>query len=224
MGTLEFFTPDPMIFGVKSLRMQALEQGNDRAVYSDFVRFVDLTAGRLLELFHGSIVNRYESTKHMTTLTSAQLEKFVKVRNKSGFTSNLQFQIDAEECGFKIADLPTVEKTEEGNYKWTHAEWTLYEENTPEGRKMRYEQNLVFLCMTQYAWGWGNTLPQAVGNCRSNCSQSTWTKVGYVVYLVHHEFSVSQIDGTVYVPQGAPPTVKVLDKIKPKAKLKGKTA
>lgn len=158
----------------------------------------------------------------MTTPTTAQLEKFVKVRNKSGFASNLQFQIDAVACGFKISDLPTVEKTAEGNYKWTHADWTLYEENTPEGRKMRYEQNMVFLCMTQYAWGWGNMQQDAIANCKANAGHSTMTRVGYVVYLVHKDFTVSQIDGTVYVPQGAPPTVKVLDKVKPKAKLKGK--
>lgn len=56
-------------------------------------------------------------------MTRKQLERFVKVRNKSGFASNLQFQIDANECGFKVLDLGDVLKVADG-YIW----------HTPHGR------------------------------------------------------------------------------------------
>lgn len=43
-------------------------------------------------------------------LTKAQLRRFVQRRNQSGFNTNLQFQIDANECGFKVSDLGDVTK------------------------------------------------------------------------------------------------------------------
>lgn len=43
------------------------------------------------------------------TLTEAKLKRFVKTRNKSGYSSNLQFQIDANTCGFNVSDLGEVE-------------------------------------------------------------------------------------------------------------------
>lgn len=52
------------------------------------------------------------------TLTVAKLEKFVNRRNKSEFSSNLQFQIDIEACGFRIKDLGDVKKTDDGIYYW----------------------------------------------------------------------------------------------------------
>jgi hypothetical protein len=42
-------------------------------------------------------------------LTKKQLDRFVNIRNKSGFGSNLQFEFDASECGFSIDDLGEVE-------------------------------------------------------------------------------------------------------------------
>ena len=56
-------------------------------------------------------------------MTRKQLERFVNIRNKSGFASNLQFQIDANKCGFKISDLGEVIK-----YDWG------YEWQTPHGK------------------------------------------------------------------------------------------
>jgi len=44
------------------------------------------------------------------TLTLKALQRFVKIRRKSCFNSNLQFGADADECGFTIADLGEVEK------------------------------------------------------------------------------------------------------------------
>jgi hypothetical protein len=34
-----------------------------------------------------------------------QLIKFVNIRNSSPFANNLQFSIDAEECGFEVEEL-----------------------------------------------------------------------------------------------------------------------
>jgi hypothetical protein len=43
-------------------------------------------------------------------LTKKQLEKFVKVRNKSPHSSNLQFAFDCEECGFTTSDIGDPQK------------------------------------------------------------------------------------------------------------------
>ncbi len=51
------------------------------------------------------------------TVSEKQLKRFIKIRNESGFASNLQFQFDAHEAGFKVDALGTVEKTAEG-YRW----------------------------------------------------------------------------------------------------------
>jgi len=60
------------------------------------------------------------------TLTKAKLEKYVKVRNKADFHSNMQFQIDAEECGFSMADLGPAKK-EGYDYTWATPFGTLRE-------------------------------------------------------------------------------------------------
>lgn len=58
----------------------------------------------------------------MTMLTKAQLRRFVKLRNRSYFPSNLQFMADCNECGFRVADLgharPFVLDRFKG-YQWT---------------------------------------------------------------------------------------------------------
>lgn len=43
-------------------------------------------------------------------MTKAQLVKFIKTRNSSDYSSNLQFQIDAYSCGFKVKDLGPAKK------------------------------------------------------------------------------------------------------------------
>lgn len=50
----------------------------------------------------------------MSKLTLKKLEKFVAKRNKS-MVSNMQFQIDANSCGFDIKDLGPLKTYEEGN-------------------------------------------------------------------------------------------------------------
>lgn len=42
-------------------------------------------------------------------ITFAQLRRFVMLRNKSGFDSNLQFECDATSCGFTSTDLGNPE-------------------------------------------------------------------------------------------------------------------
>lgn len=54
----------------------------------------------------------------MSGITQKKLERFIKMRNKSGFQSNLQFQFDADACGLKVADFGPVTKHEEGFYSW----------------------------------------------------------------------------------------------------------
>lgn len=75
------------------------------------------------------------------TMTKKQLEKFVKIRNASGFSANLQFQIDADEAGFDIKELGDPTKLN-GNigYMW----------DTPAGRLVElhgvltiYQSNVV---------------------------------------------------------------------------------
>lgn len=63
----------------------------------------------------------------MTTLTKKQLMKFIKVRNASHYHTNLQFQFDADACGFKVSDLGVPVKVGEGDYQWKTAFGTLRE-------------------------------------------------------------------------------------------------
>jgi len=60
-------------------------------------------------------------------ITVAQLNKFVRTRNKSPHQSNLQFMCDAEACGFKVDDMPAAEKVEQGHYRWKFESGTLEE-------------------------------------------------------------------------------------------------
>lgn len=61
------------------------------------------------------------------SLTREQLLAFIKTRNASPFSSNLQFRIDAAECGFDAADLGMPEVGEADGFK-------TYSWSTPHGR------------------------------------------------------------------------------------------
>lgn len=52
-------------------------------------------------------------------LSKERLEKFVTLRNKSGFSSNIQFMLDANECGFKTDDLGKAKRLDEATYEWS---------------------------------------------------------------------------------------------------------
>jgi hypothetical protein len=51
-------------------------------------------------------------------MTRNQLERFVSIRNKSRFSSNLQFSFDAKQAGFNAKDLGDPVKLGEGHYTW----------------------------------------------------------------------------------------------------------
>lgn len=59
--------------------------------------------------------------------TREQILSFIKTRNASPFASNLQFQIDAHECGFDAGDLGMAEVIETDGLK-------TYLWRTPHGR------------------------------------------------------------------------------------------
>lgn len=61
-------------------------------------------------------------------MTKKQLTRFIAIRNKSGFASNLQFSIDATEAGFDVEELGSCAARDEGGYQW----------NTPHGRLIEY--------------------------------------------------------------------------------------
>lgn len=54
----------------------------------------------------------------MAEITKNQIARFVKIRNGSGFSSNLQFSIDAHEAGFDVGALGDAVKRDEGGYQW----------------------------------------------------------------------------------------------------------
>lgn len=60
-------------------------------------------------------------------MTRAQLDRFIRIRNKSGFNSNLQFISDAEEAGFDAVELGNATKHDFGTYTWTTPYGTLTE-------------------------------------------------------------------------------------------------
>lgn len=59
--------------------------------------------------------------------TRAQIKRFIKIRERSGLPSNMQFSFDASEAGFDVRDLPKVEKVSDGEYKWHMSHGTLRE-------------------------------------------------------------------------------------------------
>ena len=50
--------------------------------------------------------------------TKAQLERFVSIRNESGFQSNLQFGIDADEAGLDLKAIDGPYRYEPGGWRW----------------------------------------------------------------------------------------------------------
>lgn len=65
-------------------------------------------------------------------MTKDQLLRFIKIRNSSGFSSNLQFSIDAEEAGFKVEELGATKKVglkQCPAYHWETPHGTLIEFN-----------------------------------------------------------------------------------------------
>jgi len=78
--------------------------------------------------------------------------------------------------------------------------------------------NYVFLAMTLYGWGSGKTEREAIENCRSHNGSSHVKKYGYSLWRLHPDFEVSQIDGTVFTPEGHP-AIKIADRIVKRKKI-----
>lgn len=68
-----------------------------------------------------------------------QLKEFVKVRNESSFQNNMQFAIDAEECGFRINELGEAKKIENENGTVTYVWNTPFGQLIEEMGKLRLE-------------------------------------------------------------------------------------
>lgn len=202
---------DTVICDVNTTGLRAYEQGNDRVAMCHVARYADFVERRLLECLHGSIVNRYEGKHPMTTATTDNLLKLCKIRNKSGFSSNLQFQIDCEAAGIKLADLGPAIKQDDGSYKWELPGGALVE----SGGKLEWQPLWVYLCMTLHSWGSDPTVDGAIKACRSYAGSSHFTKYGYAVWRVHRDFEVDQINGTIYSPKDCP-AEKILDRVKRK--------
>ncbi len=71
-------------------------------------------------------------------MTKEQLKHFIKVRNESGFTSNLQFGIDADECGFKVEELGTPHRIKGAGINF----YTGWSWDTPHGELREIHGNL----------------------------------------------------------------------------------
>lgn len=71
-------------------------------------------------------------------MTLNQLRQFVKIRNASSFSSNLQFAIDADEAGFKVEELGAPTKV---GLKHSPA----YHWQTPHGTLVEHEGRLALL-------------------------------------------------------------------------------
>jgi hypothetical protein len=73
-------------------------------------------------------------------MTRKQMEKFIKLRNKSGFNSNLQFMIDMREAGIEVSELENCTNLNERIGCWwdtpvgvlveLHGRLTLYPSGT----------------------------------------------------------------------------------------------
>lgn len=74
--------------------------------------------------------------------------------------------------------------------------------------------NYVYLAMTGNGWGAGKTESEAVRNCKLHMGTEHVRKWGYVVYHVHPNFRISEVDGTIFVPRDAPNPVVVTHKMK----------
>jgi hypothetical protein len=66
------------------------------------------------------------------SLNKSALLKFIRIRNKSGFSSNLQFSFDAREAGINLDLLGDARKSDGGGYEWQTPHGLLVEH--PDGQ------------------------------------------------------------------------------------------
>ena len=78
----------------------------------------------------------------MPGMTKTKLLKFIKARNESSFSSNLQFSIDATEAGFDVNELGDAVKREGGGYEWNTRYGHLIEEPSGHVRLIQPTENI----------------------------------------------------------------------------------
>lgn len=61
-------------------------------------------------------------------MTIDQIRRFIRIRNISEFSSNLQFAIDADEAGLNLDELGNGVRIAEGHYEWQTPFGTLIEQ------------------------------------------------------------------------------------------------
>lgn len=77
--------------------------------------------------------------------------------------------------------------------------------------------NYQILVMTANGWCAASTKESALRQLTSEWGLSHMKRYGYVVYSVHPDFEISEIDGTIYTPKGYPP-IKLEDRTNKKKK------
>ena len=71
-----------------------------------------------------------QPNKATVARANEMLRRFAERRNNSAHFSNLQFQIDLESCGMRIADIGEPEKISDTVYRWTTPVGIIEEDQT----------------------------------------------------------------------------------------------
>ena len=61
-------------------------------------------------------------------ITRAKIERFIKIRNKSAHSNNLQFAFDCNSAGFSPDELPKPDKID-GGWRWSFDFGVMIEEH-----------------------------------------------------------------------------------------------
>jgi hypothetical protein len=76
-------------------------------------------------------------------------------------------------------------------------------------------QGYVYLAYTANFWGMANSQKDALRNVRGAGGSSSLSRYGYIIYKVHPETEVNEMDGGFRHPVGQPP-IKIADCLKRK--------
>lgn len=72
----------------------------------------------------------------------------------------------------------------------------------------------TYLCMTPHFWGASPRKADAIRNCRGAGGSSMMKKHGFVIYEIDSRFTVDDVNGDVFIPQGGRKGVVVEDRRK----------
>jgi len=70
--------------------------------------------------------------------------------------------------------------------------------------------NYEYLAITANYWGSGKTEAEALRNCRAQDGGNHVRRFGYVMWRIHPDSQVSDVDGSIYYPVGHP-AIRVKD-------------